>query len=86
MQGFARRYFVLYDSGLLEYSFEPGKPSRDRVLIPTAAISTSPGHRDIHIDASNATFHIKTLDTDDFNKWMIAFRCPLSIDQLLPHN
>jgi len=74
LKGFARRYFILQQSGLLSYSFEPGKPSRDEIFLPRAAISTTPGHKDIHIDSDAATFHIKCLTTDDFNKWMTAFR------------
>ncbi|KAI0651676.1 Oxysterol-binding protein-domain-containing protein [Trametes meyenii] len=74
MQGFARRYFTLYSSGLLSYSFEPGQPPRDQLLLTQAAISTSPGRRDIHIDSHNATFHIKCLTEEDFDKWMAAFR------------
>lgn len=74
MQGFARRYFVLYQSGLLSYSFEPGKPSRDQIELPHAAISTARGQKDIHIDSNNATFHIKCLNTEDFDEWMVSFR------------
>ncbi|KAF9535817.1 oxysterol binding protein [Crepidotus variabilis] len=74
MQGFARRYFTLYQSGLLSYSFEPSQPTRDQVHLQNAAISTAPGRKDIHIDSNTATFHIKCLSTDDFNAWMTAFR------------
>ncbi|KAI0082200.1 hypothetical protein K474DRAFT_1688199 [Panus rudis PR-1116 ss-1] len=74
MQGFARRYFVLHRSGLLLYSFEPGQPTRDQIHLGQAAISSSVGRRDIHIDAPNATFHMKCLSSDDFNTWMTAFR------------
>ncbi|KAL0575132.1 Oxysterol-binding protein 3 [Marasmius crinis-equi] len=74
MQGFARRYFVLYQTGLLTYSFEPGQPVRDQIILQTAAITTSPGRKDIHIDSSKATFHIKCLSTEDFSRWMAAFR------------
>lgn len=72
--GFARRYFVLHRSGLLSYSFHPGLPTRDQVHLNQAAISSAPGRKDIHIDANNATFHIKCLSTEDFNRWMSAFR------------
>lgn len=72
--GFARRYFTLNQAGLFSYSFQPGQPSRDQVLLTQAAISTAPGRRDIHIDSGNATFHIKCLSTDDFNMWMTAIR------------
>lgn len=40
----------------------------------SAAISSSPGHKDIHLDASNATFHVKCLTTEDFQMWMTALR------------
>ena len=72
--GFARRYFTLHASGLLSYSFEPGQPPRDQVLLNQAAISTAPGRKDIHIDSNTATFHIKCLSTEDFEMWMGAFR------------
>ncbi|KAF9569769.1 hypothetical protein CPC08DRAFT_701646 [Agrocybe pediades] len=74
MQGFARRYFTLYESGLLSYSFEPGQPIRDQIHLQNAAISTSPGRKDVHIDSNTATFHIKCLSTEDFNQWMAAIR------------
>ena len=72
--GFARRYFILYHSGILSYSVEPGQPARDHILLPQAAISTAQGRKDIHIDSDNATFHIKCLNTEDFYSWMGAFR------------
>ncbi|KAI0095308.1 Oxysterol-binding protein-domain-containing protein [Irpex rosettiformis] len=80
MQGFARRYFMLQQSGKLSYSFDPGHPPRDHILLPQAAITTSPGRKDIHVDSNNATFHIKCLSTQDFNKWMSAFRKYLASD------
>ncbi|KAJ7042503.1 oxysterol binding protein [Mycena alexandri] len=73
MQGFARRYFTLYQSGILTYAFDRGQPIRDQVSLHHSAISTAPGRRDIHID-SNTTFHIKCLSTEDFDEWMSAFR------------
>ncbi|KAG6842480.1 hypothetical protein C0991_000006 [Blastosporella zonata] len=73
-EGFARRYFTLYQSGILSYSFEPGQPVRDQVTLHHAAITTAPGRKDIHIDSNTATFHIKCLSADDFNMWMSACR------------
>lgn len=72
--GFARRYFTLSQSGVLSYSFEPGQPPRDHVLLSQAAISTAPGRKDIHVDSNTATFHIKCLSAEDFDMWMAAFR------------
>jgi hypothetical protein len=78
-KGFARRFFTLYQSGLLSYSFEPGQPIRDQISLHHAAISTAPGRKDIHIDSNIATFHIKCLSTEDFNKWMMAFRSAFDV-------
>ncbi|KAH9946839.1 Oxysterol-binding protein-domain-containing protein [Amylocystis lapponica] len=80
MQGFARRYFTLQQSGLLSYSFQPGEPTRDQIQLQQAAISTAPGRRDIHVDSNNATFHIKCLSEQDFETWMAAFRKFLARD------
>ncbi|KAF8633976.1 hypothetical protein AX15_001154 [Amanita polypyramis BW_CC] len=74
MQGFARRYFTLYSEGTLKYSFGPGKPIRDQMSLTRAAISTSPGRKDIHVDSATATFHLKCLTMDDFETWMEFFR------------
>jgi hypothetical protein len=59
---------------VFEYGFEPGKPARDHILVQSAAISTTPGQRDIHLDAENAIFHVKCLTTEDFDMWMGALR------------
>lgn len=80
MQGFARRYFVLRESGILSYSISPKHPVRDQIAIPHAALSTAVGRKDIHVDSSNATFHIKCLTTEDFNTWMAAFRKFIAVD------
>ncbi|KAF7982052.1 hypothetical protein HWV62_30330 [Athelia sp. TMB] len=74
------RYFTLYQTGLLSYSFDRGKPTRDQLAVPHAAISTSPGRKDIHIDSQNATFHLRCLSTDDFDKWMAGFRQFITTD------
>ncbi|KAF8446140.1 Oxysterol-binding protein-domain-containing protein [Boletus edulis BED1] len=74
MQGFARRYFVLHQSGTLSYSLDPKHPVRDRIFLPHAALSTVVGRKDIHLDSSTATFHIKCLTSEDFNTWMSALR------------
>ncbi|KAK7064441.1 aconitase family-domain-containing protein [Favolaschia claudopus] len=73
LQGFARRYFTLYQSGILTYAYDRGLPIRDQVSLHHSAISTAPGRRDIHIDSST-TFHIKCLTLEDFDSWMSAFR------------
>ncbi|KAG9314544.1 Oxysterol-binding protein-domain-containing protein [Chiua virens] len=80
MQGFARRYFVLRQSGTLSYSFDPKQPVRDQIFLPHAALSTVAGRRDIHLDSSTATFHIKCLSKEDFDTWTSAFRTFIIVD------
>ena len=72
--GFARRYFILYRDGRLCYSFGPGKPIRDELLMPHAALSSAGRSKDIHVDTEKATFHIKCMNTEDFDTWMTALR------------
>ncbi|TDL28549.1 hypothetical protein BD410DRAFT_811646 [Rickenella mellea] len=74
MQGYARRYFVLHSSGTLEYSFEPGAATRDQIPLLQAAVSSTPGGRDIHVDSDRVTFHIKCLTQSDFELWMSSLR------------
>ncbi|KAJ7071280.1 oxysterol binding protein [Mycena amicta] len=75
MQGFARRYFTLYQNGILAYSFNNGQPVRDQLSLHNSAISTAPGRKDmIHIDSNTGTFHLKCLTSEDFDLWMSAFR------------
>ncbi|KJA26139.1 hypothetical protein HYPSUDRAFT_37022 [Hypholoma sublateritium FD-334 SS-4] len=74
LQGFARRYFTLHQTGLLSYAFEPGQPIRDQVYLNHAAIVAEQGRKEIHIDSNTATFHIKCLSVDDFDNWMTVFR------------
>lgn len=76
--GFARRYFTLYESGILSYAFEPGQPVRDQITLSSAAISTAPGRKDIHIDSNTATFHLKCLSQEDFDKWMLSLRSKIT--------
>lgn len=80
MQGFARRYFTLYESGVLSYAFGPGEPVRDQISLGQAAISNDPSRKEVHVDSSNATFHIRCLNTSDFEGWMSALRKYISAD------
>ena len=105
--GFARRYFTLYESGILSYAFGPGEHVRDQISLSQAAISNEPcqygplspadltqswilpARKEIHVDSSNATFHIRCLNTPDFEAWMSALRSadhasPTSITLNLP--
>ncbi|KAG8976696.1 hypothetical protein FRB90_009059, partial [Tulasnella sp. 427] len=76
MQGYAKRYFVLSSQGVIAYSFEPGAPIRDQITLKLASITSSANDksRAIHIDSTNATFHLKALSPTDFALWMSALR------------
>ncbi|CAE6477709.1 unnamed protein product [Rhizoctonia solani] len=74
MQGYARRYFVLTNSGVLSYSFDPKSPTRDSILLRHASLSSSERRRDIHIDSGTSTFHIRALTQDDFDLWIGSCR------------
>ncbi|KAI9445412.1 Oxysterol-binding protein-domain-containing protein [Lactarius indigo] len=74
MQGFARRYFILYQDGRLSYSFDLGKPTRDELSVSQAAITFAASSKDIHIDTATATFHIKCLNAEDYDTWKNALR------------
>lgn len=67
---------MLYHTGMLVYSFEPGQPVRDQIDMNHAALASTPGtgRRDIHVDSNNATFHMKCLSEQDFVAWMAALR------------
>ncbi|KAF9650754.1 hypothetical protein BDM02DRAFT_3092654 [Thelephora ganbajun] len=81
MQGFARRYFTLYESGVLSYAFGPEESVRDQISLGQAAISNEPSRKEIHIDSGNATFHIRCLNSSDFEGWMSALRKYISADE-----
>ncbi|CAE6462835.1 unnamed protein product [Rhizoctonia solani] len=74
MQGYARRYFVLTNSGVLSYSFDPKSPMRDSILLRHASLSSSERRRDIHIDSGTSTFHVRALTHDDFSLWIGSCR------------
>jgi oxysterol-binding protein-related protein 3/6/7 len=76
--GFAKRYFTLFNTGILSYAFGKGQPVRDQITLHDAVISTTPGQLDIHVDSNISTYHIKCLTTADFDAWMVAFRSLLS--------
>jgi hypothetical protein len=42
--------------------------------MPQAALSSAGRSKDIHIDTEKATFHIKCMNTEDFDTWMTALR------------
>ncbi|GAA5985907.1 hypothetical protein JCM10908_006328 [Rhodotorula pacifica] len=74
LQGYARRYFRLSESGSLSYAFNPNSPVRDSVSIPLAFISASRKHRTLDIDGGNAVYHCKCLSLSDFDTWATAMK------------
>lgn len=84
LQGYARRYFLLYSTGIFCYSFQPNSDIRDQIYVPSAAISSTARRKDIHVDSERVTFHIKCLTESDFNDWMAALRCVANYAYLCP--
>ncbi|KAI8141248.1 Oxysterol-binding protein-domain-containing protein [Fennellomyces sp. T-0311] len=74
MQGWAKRWFQLSPSGVLSYSTSPNGVTRGSIQIMLATISSNPDQRLIHIDSGTMLYHLKTLTTDDHDKWTSAFR------------
>ncbi|GAA5890800.1 hypothetical protein JCM5296_003422 [Sporobolomyces johnsonii] len=79
MQGMARRYFRLSQSGALAYSFNPNSPIRDSIFISLAFISASRKHRTLHIDGGNTVYHCKALTLADFDRWAAALKQFISV-------
>ena len=56
--------------------------------LASVAQSLMLARKEIHVDSSNATFHIRCLNTSDFEGWMSALRCAthasLSFDHAEP--
>ncbi|KZT44580.1 hypothetical protein SISSUDRAFT_1056912 [Sistotremastrum suecicum HHB10207 ss-3] len=74
MQGFAKRYFRLYSSGLLSYAYHPDLSPRDQIDLSSAVISNKSHRLDIHIDSDNSLFHIHCESSAQFDQWMSDFR------------
>ncbi|KAH7104210.1 Oxysterol-binding protein-domain-containing protein [Auriculariales sp. MPI-PUGE-AT-0066] len=75
MQGFARRYFMLTQGGMLAYALQPDGPVRDQIALRMRSfITSSVSRREIHIDGTHVTFHVRALAQDDFEQWMTALR------------
>lgn len=56
IQGYAKRYLYLTREGILTYSLEPGKPTRDFIEIPHASVLSSKRHNTIHVDSGSSVF------------------------------
>lgn len=74
MQGYAKRYLVLTREGILTYAMAPEKSTRDSISIPHASVTTSKRHGTIHVDSGSSTFHIKMLESADFDTWVQSLK------------
>ncbi|KAI9489887.1 Oxysterol-binding protein-domain-containing protein [Zychaea mexicana] len=72
--GWAKRWFQLSPSGVLSYSTSPNSVTRGSIQIMLATISSNPDQRLIHIDSGTMLYHLKTLTSEDHDKWTAAFR------------
>lgn len=73
-KGWAKRWFQLSPSGVLSYSLSPNSVTRGSIQIMLATISSNPDQRLIHIDSGTMLYHLKTLSSEDHERWTAAFR------------
>ncbi|EST06283.1 Oxysterol-binding protein [Kalmanozyma brasiliensis GHG001] len=69
MQGYAKRFLVLTNEGILTYAISPEKATRDAIEIPHASVTSSMRHGTIHVDSGSSVFHLKALSPQDFESW-----------------
>lgn len=74
MQGWAKRWFSLFPSGVLSYSTSQGSVTRGSIQILVATISYNPKLRQIHIDSGTMIYHLKTLTQEDYDIWCSALK------------
>ncbi|CAG8484674.1 3190_t:CDS:2 [Paraglomus occultum] len=73
MQGWAKRW-VRIEDGILSYYQHPYSPCRGTIYIVLSTVSSNRAFRSIHMDSGTATYHLKTLTNEDFDKWMAVIR------------
>ncbi|SJX61195.1 related to OSH3-Member of oxysterol-binding protein family [Sporisorium reilianum f. sp. reilianum] len=74
MQGYAKRFLVLTNEGILTYAISPDKATRDAIEIPHASVTSSMRHGTIHVDSGSSVFHLKALSPQDFEAWRTHLR------------
>ncbi|GAC97147.1 likely oxysterol-binding protein [Pseudozyma hubeiensis SY62] len=74
MQGYAKRFLVLTNEGILTYAISPEKATRDAIEIPHASVTSSMRHGTIHVDSGASVFHLKALSPQDFESWRTHLR------------
>lgn len=74
MQGYAKRFLVLTNQGILTYAISPEKATRDAIEIPHASVTSSMRHGTIHVDSGSSVFHLKALSPQDFEAWRSHLR------------
>src|SRR5688572_9675707 len=80
--GWAKRW-VQIDDGILSYYAQPNGPCRGTIYIVLSAVSSSANFRSINLDSGTATYHLKALTNDDFDKWMKIIRKYVNISKEL---
>lgn len=54
--GYAKRFLILTKEGMLTYSMDPEKPTRDSIEIPHASVTSSKRHGTLHVDSGSSVF------------------------------
>lgn len=84
MQGYAKRWLMLSDDGLLSYSVAPEKEPRGSIEVPHASVSSDQRHGTIHVDSGSNVFHFKMLSDEDFQEWRGYLRRFLHVYTTVP--
>jgi hypothetical protein len=82
--GWAKRWVQIED-GVLSYAKYPHSASRGTVRIALATISVVPQHRTIHIDSGTSTYHMKTINEEDFKQCVDALRRYKTLSNYIPN-
>jgi hypothetical protein len=71
---------------VLSYYAHPHGPCRGTIYIALSAVSSNPNFCSINLDSGTATYHLKALTNEDFEKWMKIIRKYVNISKELQLN
>jgi hypothetical protein len=91
LQGWAKRWFELSNTGVLSYSTTPEGVTRGSIQILLSTITLNPKQRIIHIDSGSTLYHLRCQTDQDYTNWTAAFKVykekepvPVIIDDNVP--
>lgn len=79
LQGWARRWFELSQRGTLSYFADRFSPCRGSVNIHQCTITKVPHRSLITVDSGEVTFHMRALNSEDFQQWSDRLHSALAL-------